>query len=523
MRRLLDIPDRLQSPLLEAVRAAKIDAVSEKNPANYASDPIAYASDILGVSWWSKQQDIARALLEHRKVFVKASHSVGKTHLAGGLVSWHFDSFDPGITLTTAPTAKQVNEVLWKEVRSQRRGRNMLPKASRCEGLDNSGLFKPDHYAAGYTARDASSFQGRHESQLLVIFDEACGVAQEFWEGAEGMLSSGPENRWLAILNPTDSTSYARQQELDGDWHVVTISALDHPNVAAQLQGLPKPYPKAVDLAWVEEKLVDWCSPIQAVDAGLGDVCWPPVDHCSRLGIAPRWYRPGPLFEGRVLGRWPSQAVNSVWSEEAWNLANTKSLPLTGRLQIGCDVARYGDDDTSLHVRRGGVSLYHESANGWPTTRTADRCKELATEYGTLYGIDPRSIPIAVDDTGVGGGVTDILKADGWNVVPINSACSAPDPSEFTNLRGALWFGLATAASEGRLSFARLPKDVRQQLRKEFLAPTYSVDVHGRRVVESKDRTKSRLGRSPDNADSVMLAYANVHTAGERVAGRIKG
>ena len=55
------------------------------------------------VRWWHMQVEIARALIKYKRVFVKASHSVGKTHLAGGLVNWFFDCFNPGITLTTAP------------------------------------------------------------------------------------------------------------------------------------------------------------------------------------------------------------------------------------------------------------------------------------------------------------------------------------------------------------------------------------------------------------------------------------
>jgi len=64
----------------------------------YQRDPAAYARDILGVQWWSAQQQIAAAILQHRRVLVKASHSVGKTHVAAGLINWHFDCFSPSIT-----------------------------------------------------------------------------------------------------------------------------------------------------------------------------------------------------------------------------------------------------------------------------------------------------------------------------------------------------------------------------------------------------------------------------------------
>src|SRR5580700_3575246 len=92
---------------------------SASNYQRYRTDPVAYARDILEVHWWAKQQEIAQALLKppHR-VLVKACHSVGKTHVAAGLVNWWYDTHDPGVVLTTAPTARQVQDVLWKEVRS---------------------------------------------------------------------------------------------------------------------------------------------------------------------------------------------------------------------------------------------------------------------------------------------------------------------------------------------------------------------------------------------------------------------
>ena len=61
----------------------------------YRLDPEMYAEQVLQVRWWAKQVEVAQALLDHKRVFVKASHSVGKSFLAGGLVNWFFDCFRP--------------------------------------------------------------------------------------------------------------------------------------------------------------------------------------------------------------------------------------------------------------------------------------------------------------------------------------------------------------------------------------------------------------------------------------------
>ena len=481
--------------------------------AKYRLDPAGYARDVLGVSWWSKQVEVAEAIAVHghRRVFVKASHSVGKTHLAGGLVSWHFDCFDPSITKTTAPTASQVNDLTWKEVRLQRKGRDMLPKAPRIEGKDAAGVFRANHYAAGYTANDANSFQGDHEEHLGLIFEEGVGIREEFFIAADGMLSSGEGNWWLLITNPTDTGSAAYQYELSEDWHVITISAFEHPNIHAQLRGLPKPYPKAVDLSWVEEKVRTWCTPIDARDAKPSDVAWPPLEFCNERGIEPAWYRPGALFEGRVLGRWPSQSTDSVWSEASWLGAvaakpDLQAESLNHAIEIGCDRARFGDDMTTMHARRGPVSVHHESHNGWDTTRTLAGLKELAGKMGRLCGVDPKRILVKVDD--FHGGVVDPAKADGWNFVMIGAGEKAIDEELYVNRRSELWVETADRAYNGRLDFSRLDKESLASLRRQAMAPTWKPNGKGQKVVEPKEATKKRIKRSPDDMDALNLAYA---------------
>jgi len=478
--------------------------------AKYARDPEGYAENVLGVTWWAKQREVARSVVENAKTFVKASHSVGKTHLAGGLVSWHYDCFSPSITKTTAPTKNQVVDLTWKEVRLQRRGRNMLPKAARIESFLQGGEFDPSHFAAGYTAKDANSFQGDHEENLLIVFEEAVGIEEQFWTAAEGMLSSGPGNRWLAIMNPTDTSSKAYQEELSGGWKVITISALEHPNLAAELRGLPKPFPKAISLSWVLERM-KWCTPIEAKEKKAGDFCWPPEDFCKEKSIHPQWYRPGPLFESRVLGRWPSQATDSVWSEAMWLSAIERKPALWKESEkhppeIGCDRARFGDDSTSIHVRRGPVSLSHESYNGWNTTRTLMYLKEKATQVGQQCGIEGKRVLVKVDD--FQGGVVDPARDDGWNFIDINSASKALDQEGFPNRRSELWFALADRAEENRVDFSALSVDSLAELRRQFMAPKWKPDGRALRVVEPKDVTKKRIKRSPDDADATNLAYA---------------
>lgn len=183
-----------------------------------------------------------------------------------------------------------------------------------------------------------------------------------------------------------------------------------------------------------------------------------------------------------------------------------KKLDPSGHpVEIGCDVARFGDDNTEIHVRRGPCSMHHESHNGWSTTQTAGRLKELAREWGATTGQAPQAVEVKIDDDGVGGGVVD--QHDGYAFLPVSGASTALEPERYPNRRSELWFAIAERAAEGNLDLSRLDRETLQSLRSQAMAPTWKQDGQGRRVVERKEETKRRIKRSPDGVDAVNLAY----------------
>lgn len=460
---------------------------------HFKNDPVRYARIILGVTLTPDQERILRLLtVPPYKVLVKAGHTVGKSYLAAVAVLWYYHTHSPSIVLTTAPTDRQVGTI-WKEIRMLWPWGGFIgPKAHELR-------TSPKHYARGLTATDSTAFQGHHELNVMIVFDEAVGVDEQFWTAADTMLN-GDSYAFLAIFNPTDQSSYAYTAEQSGNFHVVTLSSLTHPNIAAEAKGLPPPYPSAVRFARLGELIRQWGT-LLAEPPLPTDVEWPP--HSGQ------WYRPSPVLEARQLGRWPSLSMNSVWTLATWEKAEGRQLPLTGALQIGADIARFGDDNTCLHVRKGGCSLHHETHNGWSTSQTAARLRVLCEQFGSKHGVNPQRIPVAIDVCGVGGGVVD--QAHGYAFIGINSASKALTPLEFPNMRSQLYFALADEAARGNVSFALLPNDIRSELRRELLSPTYQIDAQGRRVVESKDRTKARIGRSPDNSDAVHLAFTSIN------------
>src|SRR6266508_3324661 len=88
----------------------------------YAGQPVEYAEKKLGITTLTPEQKEMLRLLHVPpcRVLVPSAHDVGKTFCAAVAVSYWFDSFDPGIVISTAPTDRDVKDLLWTEVRLQR-------------------------------------------------------------------------------------------------------------------------------------------------------------------------------------------------------------------------------------------------------------------------------------------------------------------------------------------------------------------------------------------------------------------
>lgn len=486
----------------------------------YVRDPVAYFVNELKLTPTPDQERILRACVEPPyRVMVKSGHNIGKTCVAAGIVNWWYDTRDPGVAITTAPTERDVIDLLWTEVRLQRQraGRPDTFIGPRAPEMRTG----EEHYAKGYTANTGESFQGRHRPHMLFLFEEAEGIEAVYWKTANTMFQPDGTNLWLAILNPvtTTSQSYQEERRLDADgkrkWRTFSLSSLDHPNIAAQLKDEPPPIPTAVTLEQVRTWLNDWFEPVAADERDEDlDVEFPPASG--------KWWRPGPDGESRVLGRRPSAGTFGIWSERLWQRVTTRPLAhdlATDRPEIGCDVARFGDDRTEIHVRVGPCSHHHEDAGGWDTVRTADRLMSLADWWAAWTTkllptnsapVDPRAIRIKVDDTGVGGGVTDILKANGFYAVPVNAGEAAQDVAKYPRVRDELWFAVARRAREGRLDLSRLGPHRLAALQVQALAPVWTPTPKRQRKVETKEDTKERIGRSPDGMDALNLAYYEV-------------
>jgi hypothetical protein len=478
------------------------EAAIRRVAGEYKADPAGYCREVLGADLTPQQGDVLRRLTEPpRRVLVPSANKVGKTYLAGVAINWHHDNHDPGIVLATSTTGRQVRNQLFKEVRRLRPfGLGLMPRAPEIR-------HREDHFVLGFSTNKADGFQGNHERDLLLLFDEATGVSPELVDRAETMFSAEKGHAWVAFYNPHDPTTWCYAAEQSGLWSVVRLSALEHPNIEAELQGLPPPFPAAIRLKRVWERIYRECE-----DCGstrVDETCF----QFPRSDGKVAWWKPiRSEFEVQILGRWPSKAFNSVWGEQEWRRCQAPcEIDPTWPVQIGCDVARMGKDKTVFAVRKGIALIHLEARTHWPTSRIgkhiADRLRELAYRYKPP-GWNERDVPCLVDDTGgYGSAVTDY--PEGFNIQGVNASEKANDPKKFRGRRSELWFGLRLAADEHCFTVGNIQegRELVVELGHDLKAARYVLDSQNRRVVEGKDSMRERLRRSPDYADAVNLSW----------------
>lgn len=483
--------------------SAASEAALRKTLAAYANNPVGYAAEVLGATLTPDQAELPGLLNSAPfRLLVPSANKVGKTFALGWFVNWHFDSFDPGITLVTSATATSLRTQAFKEVRKLRPlGRDLLPRAPLI-------FDSVEHQVIGYNPKNPDAAQGHHAAHWLLLMDEATAVPVEIADRAETMFSAVPGHAWVCFYNPNDPTTWPYAAEQSGGWAVKRLSALEHPNITAELRGEPPPFPGAVRLHRIRERIVKECE-----DCGQS----PHDETCfrflARAGESERWWKPvKPEFDPQVRGRWPQHSMHAIWGESEERRCNVAApVDPVWPVQIGVDMARFGNNRPAWAVRKGTSLVHLEERTSWPSRRVSYHAAELTRELCRKYaprGTKPQEVPCLIDDTGgYGSGVVDY--PDGYTFIGVNSSETARDPKQYANRRAELWFTARLAADQGGFftGGCAVGRHLLAQLWEELKAVRSSPDRKERRIVEGKAQIKERLRRSPDLADAVNLAW----------------
>lgn len=456
-----------------------IDAAKalEAPETDYKRDPVSWARDTLGSFLWARQRAVVESVRDNPRTAVPSCHSTGKSHVAATAICWWLSVHKPGdaFVLTTAPTGAQVKGILWRYIgRMHKRGK--LPgRVNLTEWYVNGELIglgrKPNDY-------DPTNLSGYHAPRFLIVIDEACGVSRAIWDALSTLIAGGAHTRVLAIGNPDFAPSeFFDVCRAGSGWNVIPIGCHDTP-------------------AWTGEAVPD------DVLSSLISPEW----------VAEReakWGRDSALFQAKCLGVFPKQGSPfAVVPHDLAMACRYLELPEGVPHEAGVDVAA-GGDRTVLRERRGARAGRSVSFTDPDPMRTVGRILETLREWGVRK--------VKVDSIGVGwgvyGAVREALGSEGVEVVPVNFG-EGPGPGyedRFLNLRARVWWEVGRENSRLKTwDLSACGDDVIHEL----CSPEYVIlDSKGKIKVEPKADVIKRLGVSPDEADALLLAFWEPHSA----------
>jgi hypothetical protein len=431
--------------------------------ARFYWDPWHYCRVVLGITPDPWQREVMDAVVGHRRVAVRSGHGVGKTNLSACLIHWFIATRSYPQIICTSNTAVQLATRLWREiavVNSNAANKDMFSWQATTFKLKSA----PERWfalAQPWSLDKPEAFQGAHEKNILVLFDEASGIPDVIWDAASGAMTT-PGARWVAVGNPTRNTGkfyecFGKNAWHEGDpedqglWRGFTVSCLDS---------------KRVPESYISEQKREY-------------------------GADSDFYRV------RVLGLPPVQEVKQFISKALFDAAATRitlTNPLAPRI-LGVDVAWEGDDRTVAVDRKGSTARLAFTRRGQDTMRTVgDVLAELqrAKDEGEPYD------HIVVDTVGIGAGVHDRLREQGINVAGVNVGITSRNPDRYRNMRAELWDLYRQWLATGT---------VPMELQEDSCGIQYMHDSSGKLVMEKKSDIKKRGLSSPDMADAICLTF----------------
>jgi hypothetical protein len=424
----------------------------------YRDHPVKFVELVLEAKPLPWQKDFLNSIASgERRISVRAGHGVGKSTACSWALIWHLLTRFPQKAICTAPTAGQLFDALFSEVKHWI---NRLPPSLRdtIEVYSDRIVQKGTPESSFISARTSSAerpeaLAGVHSEHVLLICDEASAIPEAVFESAAGSMS-GHSATTILIGNPTRNTGlfFKTHHSLSSDWKTMHVSCLSNPLVANDF--------------------------IEQIKATYGE-----GSNAYRVRVLGEFA----LRDDDVLI--PAELVDGAMQRDV--VLNT-SEPLI----YGVDVARFGDDRTVICKRQGNVVVGFKHWSG----------EDLMGTVGRIVHESSLDKPeeICVDSIGLGGGVADRLRELGHNVRDVNVSESAALNQQAARLRDELWM----AAKDWLDTRAvKLPKD--DDLRAELTGPTYNFTSNGKIKVEGKSEMKRRGMRSPDLADALCLTFAS--------------
>lgn len=477
----------LESELLSEIRRRSRNLL-------YQRDPQAWLWDVLGVRLWSKQAEIIESFAVNQFTLVKSCNGVGKTQVGGFGVAWFGNVHPPLETsiMVSAPVRAQIDEMMFRYLRaayqmSVERGKRLvgeiMPRQPRWIVSD---VYKHDLVVPKRPADSnlLSSFQGVHNDHVAVVLDEAGGLQEDFYIGANA-VTTNEDAHILAIGNPDRrNTAFHRRfknPEFD-DWNRITIGAEDSPNFTGECI-----YPDDLDLD-------------RKIKSRLVQVKWAEMMRKSAL--------PG-VVKAKVDGEFPDEDEATFFDEATKQRAWDTELepPNTAHKWLGVDLSYSGEDQCVAYLNHGGRIRVVDTWNRYSGTEhieSARRIHRLAAQY--------ECDQVRVDAAGTGSGVYSNLKtleefaSRRYVLVGILGANRSPNPNVWLNARAWHYDSFRKAMALGEVDLDYQDIDLRTDMEAQSWTTTGRQQIK----VTSKEELRRQGVHSPDHLDACIYSFVDM-------------
>ena len=396
-----------------------------------------------------------------------SGRGIGKSALIGMVSHWAMSTCDDCRAVVTANTEPQLATKLWPEINKwfkysvNRHWWDIQATSiiSREEGHERSWRLDRETWSENNT----EAFQGLHNlgRRILVVFDEASGIADKVWEVTEGSLTDADtEIIWLAFGNPTRHTGRFRQ----------CFGSQAHRWKTKQIDSRTVP---GTNLALFQQYVEDF-----GEDSDFVRV--------------------------QVRGEFPRAASGQFISVDIVTAARRRKAEGYEKEPkiMAVDVARYGDDRSVIGIRQATKFDVLTEMRGLDITQTAMRVMTAIREH------NPRLC--VIDGDGVGGGVVDYIilhfadwmKKHPWfRIQEFHGAATPGDKFMWVNKRAEVWGRMREWLKTGSIPD-------RSDLESDLTGVEYFHSSKNQIQLERKDDMKSRGLASPDLGDCLAYTFA---------------
>ena len=312
--------------------------------------------------------------------------------------------------------------------------------------MNSTDLIAPNKSRAiGFSTDEPNKFEGWHNENLLMIFDEAKSIPEGIWHAAERCQPTA----WLAMSSTGGIDSRFAQLFLSpkSKWEKHSITSYDCEHLSKT--------------SWIQDQIDEYG-----------------VDH--------------PLVRSMIFSEFISEGDGAtvLTLEKLRKLRDANVRPMTSEPYAFIDWGG-GGDETVIAIRRGNqvqMPIAWSSANTMATVgRAINELKSAGVKADNGWA----------DDGGLGKPMNDRMREMGWPIKRLNFGGKAYS-DRYVNRGSEIWWETARQIERAELI---LPQD--ELMDAQLCSRKAKITSSGKMGLESKDEMKRRGVSSPDRGDAV--------------------